>query len=153
VALVIAGCGGGGDAGASKKDYAASLNTFCSSVKGAAQQVQKDAAKVQASGGAKTPKQAVKTLAGPLATYATSTKAALDKFRTVKAPSDYADYQKKAVSGFDSVIAKLNEASSAAQSGDLKAITALGTSLSEVKLPTLPASLKDTARACADIAS
>jgi hypothetical protein len=153
-ALAIAGCGGGdggSGGGGDKAAFESATNTFCKSVTTAAQQVQKDATSLQGSA-AKDPKKAVQQLSGALEKFASSTSSALDRFRAAKAPSDYADFHDKAVKGFDTVVSKLRDAAKAAKSGNVQAISALGTSLNGISLPDPPKSLKDKAPACADIA-
>jgi hypothetical protein len=154
-ALAIAGCGGGDDngggGGGDKAAFESATNSFCQSITTAAQQVQKDATSLQGSA-AKDPKKAVQALSGALDKFASSTSTALDKFRAAKAPGDYADFHDKAVKGFDTVVSKLRDAAKAAKTGNVQAISALGTSLNGISLPEPPQSLKDKAPACKDIA-
>jgi len=152
-ALAVAGCGGGGDGGggSSKKDFEAATNSFCQAVTQAAQQVQKDATSLQGSA-SKDPKKAVRQLSGALGTFAQPTRTALDKFRAADAPDQYADFHDQVVKGFGTVVSKLQEAATAAKSGNVQAISALGRSLNGIKLPDPPKEIKDNAPACRDIA-
>ena len=149
-ALLIAGCGGGG--GASKGDYQASIDLFCKSIKGAATRVQTDATKLQSSA-ATNPKAAITGFGTTLQRFADDTRSALTAFRKTGVPSDYKDFNDKAVTGFDGVIAKLTAAAKAAKAGNAAALTSLGTDLSSVKLPNLPKDIAGKAKNCADISS
>jgi hypothetical protein len=146
-----AGCGGGSD-GSSKKTYEGKINTFCTDVKTAAAKVSSDSAKLQA-GAAKDPQKAVKGFGTTLQTFADSTQTALDKLRKADVPESYRSFNDKAVTAFRGVIGKLHAAADGAKSGDLSALSSLGTDLGAVKLPSLPKDIANNAKACADISS
>ena len=146
-----AGCGGGGG-GASKGDYQSSLNTFCTDVKGAATQVQTDATKLQSNVGS-DPKKAIAGFGTTLQTFADTTRTALGKLQKTGVPSDYKTFNDKAVKAFNGVITKLDAAAKGAKSGNIQALSSLGTDLNSVKLPDLPKDLAKNAKACGDITS
>lgn len=146
IALGAAGCGGG----SSDKGYYSSMDTFCSSVKSASNQVKSDATKLQTNI-AKDPKKAIQGFATTLDTFATATNTALGKLKAAKVPSKYSDFTSKAIAAFTGVVAQLHSAAKGARSGSVKALSTLGASLNSVKLPDLPKDIQKNARSCAAI--
>lgn len=151
VALGVAGCGGGGGGDdSSTKDYYASINTFCTSVKNAANNVKTDATKLQTNIAA-DPKKAIQGFATTLDNFASATETALNKFKTAKVPGTYKDFTEKAITAFSGVVVKLRSAATGAKSGSVKALSNLGTDLDSVKLPDLPKDVEKNAKECAAI--
>jgi len=148
-ALAVSGCGGGGDDSTTKGYYSA-INTFCTSVKSAANQVKTDATKLQTNV-ASDPKKAIKSFATTLDTFANATNAALTKFKSAEVPSKYKNFTTQAVAAFSGVVAKLHTAANGAKTGSVKAVNNLGTDLDSIKLPNLPKDVQKNAKACADI--
>lgn len=144
------GACGGGDDGGSKKDYQAALNTFCKSVEDGSKKVQTDAVAVQGTA-AKDPKAAIKKIGGVLGTFATTIDGALTKLKSADVPSDYKSFNDGAVKGVTELVTKVQAAAKAAGTGDIQAVTSLGTTLGNIKLPDLPKELADKAPSCSRI--
>ena len=151
VSLSVAACGGdSGDDTPSKQDYYGSINGFCRAVKGAANQVQADAGKLQ-SRAAADPTAAVKSFGPTLERFADATRKATDRLRDGGAPDEFADFNTQVVAAFGGVATKLGTAADNAKSGKISALSQLGTDLTAVKLPNLPKEVRSNAKACAEI--
>lgn len=151
--LLIAGCGGGDSGGSgdsSANGYYSAIDTFCTSVKSAANQVKTDATKLQANI-ASDPKQAIKSFATTLDTFANATNAALTKFKAAEVPSKYKSFTDQAVAAFGGVVTKLHAAAKGAKSGSVSAVNNLGADLDAIKLPDLPKDVQKNAKSCAAI--
>lgn len=153
--LLIAGCGGGDSGGggggdSTTKGYYGAIDTFCTSVKSAANQVKTDATKLQANI-ASDPKQAIKSFATTLDTFANATNAALTKFKAAEVPSKYKSFTDQAVAAFGGVVTKLHAAAKGAKSGSVSAVNNLGADLDAIKLPDLPKDVQKNAKSCAAI--
>jgi hypothetical protein len=149
IALGAAGCGSSGTS-SGDKDYYSSMDTFCSSVKSAANNVRTDAAKLQTNI-ATNPKTAIQGFAKTLDAFATATETALTKLKAAKVPSKYSDFTTQAITAFSGVVGRLHTAADGARTGSVKALASLGTSLNSVKLPKLPKDVQKNAKACAAI--
>jgi hypothetical protein len=141
---------GGGDDGGSKKDYQSALDTFCKSVETGSKKVQTDAVAVQGTA-SQDPKAAIKKIGGVLGNFATTIDGALTKLKSADVPSDYKDFNDGAVKGVTELVTKVQAAAKAAGTGDIKAVTSLGTTLGDIKLPDLPKELADKAPSCSRI--
>ena len=151
VAGLGAGCGGGSSDGPSKKDYQASINTFCTDVKAAAGKVVDGRREAAGQRHEEPDSRRSRGFGTTLETFADSTQTALDRLRKAGVPKDYESFNGKAVTAFDGVIAKLHAAATGAKQGNLTALSSLGTDLGSVKLPDLPKDISKNAKACADI--
>lgn len=145
----LGACGGGGS-DSSKSDYQAALNQFCKSVETGSNKVQTDASSVQTTA-ASDPKAAIKKIGTVLGTFATTIDDALTKLKAADVPSDYKDFNQGAVSGVDELVTKVRAAAKAASTGDVQAVTQLGSTLNDIKLPDLPKELADKAPSCSRI--
>jgi soluble cytochrome b562 len=145
----LGACGGGGD-DSSKKDYQSALDSFCKSVESGSNKVQTDASSVQTTASS-DPKAAIKKIGTVLGTFATTIDDALTKLKGADVPSDYQDFNDGAVKGVDELVTKVRAAAKAASTGNVQAVTQLGSTLNDIKLPDLPKELADKAPSCSRI--
>jgi hypothetical protein len=150
--LALAACGGG----SAKKDggdYRASLNAFCGTIERGAKQVQKDTSSVTSGSTKSDPQGSIKKLGASLGTFATTIDGGLTKLRKADVPDEYRTFNRGVVDGFGLVVTRLRSASKQAAKGDPQPIRDIGTTLRDVKLPTMPKALTDAAPSCVRISS
>ncbi|MCW3040881.1 MAG: hypothetical protein JWM31_2786 [Solirubrobacterales bacterium] len=141
------GCGGGDD-GPSKKDYYASLNSFCSDVATAAARVSADTAAVERdTKAARSARLALITAS--LKRFADGTETALDTLAKAGAPEEFAAYQKGTATGFRRFVKTLRDTAAESEK-DPAVLMKLQARLNAVRLPDPPRDVSANARACAE---
>jgi hypothetical protein len=148
----LGACGSSGGSSASKKDYQAALDSFCKAVETGSNKVQTDASSVQTSA-ATNPQDAIKKIGGVLSTFATTINTALGKLKSADVPSDYSKFNGQAVKGIGELVTKVKAAADAAATGNAAAVSKLGATLGNIKLPGLPKELADKAPSCSRIST
>ena len=151
-ALAVGACGG--DDEGSKDDYKASLNTFCGDVSKSQKDVEAQIQKIQSDpDAAKDPQNAIKGFGTALSTFASDLNKALDGLKASEPPSEYQKFHDGAVSAIGQLATKVKQASDATKKGDVQALSSFGSDVNAIKVPDVPADLKNGVKNCDELSS
>jgi hypothetical protein len=142
-ALVAAGCGGGG--AASKDEYAAELNDFCSQFLTATKDLQKTGSEL---GRNTKPEDAAKKLGGAIGTFSGKIGDSLSGLEEIEPPKAYEDFNTGLVKGLGEAQTKLDRVAETAKTGDVKSLSNIGRTLGGLDVPEPPKDLEAKATKC-----
>ena len=143
LSVLVAGCGGGG--AASKDEYAAELNQFCSSFLTATKDLQKTGTEL---GTNQNPQDAAKKLGGAVDTFSGKIGTSLSGLKEIEPPESYAKFNTGLVDGLTEAQKRLDKVASTAKTGDVKSLGNIGQTLGGLDVPNPPKDLEAKATKC-----
>ena len=145
-AASVAACGGSG--AASKDEYAAELNGFCSSFLTATRDLQKSGTSLGADADA-DPRDAAKKLGGAVQTFSDKIGTSLGGLKGIEPPESYAKFNTGLVDGLTEAQTRLDKVATSAKTGDVKSLGNIGQTLGGLDVPNPPKDLEAKATKCA----
>jgi len=140
---VVAGCGGSG--AASKDEYAAELNKFCSSFLSATRDLQKTGTSL---GSNPNPKDAAVKLGGAVQTFSDKIGTSLGGLKDIEPPKSYAKFNTGLVGGLTEAQKRLDKVAATAKGGDVNSLGNIGQTLGGLDVPNPPKDLEAKATKC-----
>lgn len=152
--LALGACGGDDSGEGSKDDYKSSLNTFCGAVSQSQKDVEAQIQKIQSDPDAtKDPQNAIKGFGDALGTFASDLNKALDGLKDTSPPDEYKTFHDGAVKAIGELAGKVDEAATATKKGDVQALSSFGSEVDSIKVPDVPADLKNGVKNCDELSS